>query len=330
MTGPIYLVPELCFMTGLSDEQRANFQLMKALGEHTRQDPKTRTKTLMKFHERMSSTPDIKADLSAWNLELSPKMETIDARTLAPEDILGQGSTKAQYKSDNADWGNCFRKWNCFGSIAVSKWVVLHSQKDEAITKEFIASLTKVTPSLGMKLAKPKMVALPDNRPSTFLASLDTVIGMSPQLVMTVVPNNKGDHYAAIKKKCYLEKPIPSQVVTATVLSKPKGLMSVATKVAIQMNAKLGGEPWAVKIPMKNTMVIGYDTYHDTLKKGVSVGAVVASMNNSMTKYLSVANLHSNPQQELNDNMCPAITKALRKYHELNKEFPARIIVYRF
>lgn len=329
MTGPIYLVPELCFMTGLSDEQRANFQLMKALGEHTRQEPKTRTRTLMKFHERMASTPEIKQDLSAWNLELSPKMEMIDARTLAPEDILGQGSTKATYKSDNADWGSCFRKWNCFGAIAVSKWVVLHSQRDEAITKEFIASLTKVTPSLGMKLAKPKMVALPDNRPSTFLASLDTVIAMSPQLVMTVVPNNKGDHYAAIKKKCYLEKPIPSQVVTATVLSKPKGLMSVATKVAIQMNAKLGGEPWAVKIPMKNTMVIGYDTYHDTLKKGVSVGAVVASLNSTMTKYLSVANLHSNPQQELNDNMCPAITKALRKYHELNKEFPARIIVYR-
>ena len=62
---------------------------------------------------------------------------------------------------------------------------------------------------------------------------------------MMLIQNNKGDHYAAIKKKCYLEKPIPSQVVTATVLSKPKGLMSVATKVAIQMNAKLGGEPWA-------------------------------------------------------------------------------------
>ena len=46
--------------------------------------------------------------------------------------------------------------------------------------------------------------------------------------------------------------------MTATVLSKPKGLMSVATKVALQMNCKLGGEPWAVKIPLKNTMVIGY------------------------------------------------------------------------
>ena len=28
VSGPIYLIPELCNMTGLSDEQRANFQLM--------------------------------------------------------------------------------------------------------------------------------------------------------------------------------------------------------------------------------------------------------------------------------------------------------------
>ena len=34
--------------------------------------------------------------------------------------------------------------------------------------------------------------------------------------------------------------------------------------------------------------------------------------------------------QELNDNMCPAITKALRKYNEINGHLPARIIMYRF
>ena len=77
---------------------------------------------------------------------------------------------------------------------------------------------------------------------------------------------------------------------------------------------------------MKNTMVV----HHDTLKSVLSVGAVVASMNNSMTNYLSVASLHSNPQQELNNNMCPVISKDLRKYYKLNKEFSARIIVYRF
>ena len=40
-------------------------------------------------------------------------------------------------------------------------------------------------------------------------------------------------------------------------------------------------------------------------------------MNSTFTKYLSVANLHTNPAQELNDNMCPAIAKALRKYAPL-------------
>ena len=51
---------------------------------------------------------------------------------------------------------------------------------------------------------------------------------------MCVIPNNKGDHYAAVKKKLCLENPVPSQCVTSTVLAKPKGLMSVATKVAVQ------------------------------------------------------------------------------------------------
>lgn len=32
----VVLVPELCIMTGLTDRQRENFQLMKALAEHTR------------------------------------------------------------------------------------------------------------------------------------------------------------------------------------------------------------------------------------------------------------------------------------------------------
>ena len=137
------------------------------------------------------------------------------------------------------------------------------------------------------------------------------------------------DSYAAVKKKCCLVKPVPSQCMTATVLGKPKGLMSVATKVALQMNCKLGGEPWAVKIPLKNTMIIGYDTYHDTVNKAKSAGALVASVNASFTKFISSADLHENAYQELNNTMKPAVMKALRKYKEVNGTYPERIIMYR-
>lgn len=329
VSGPIYLIPELCNMTGLSDEQRANFTLMKSMGEYTRQDPVKRTQTLMKFNQRINQTKEIAEDLQGWNLKFAQDLVQFRARIFKPEKILGKGKCTATYQLENADWGQAFRKWTSVSAPSCSKWAVVFNPKDEAVTKEFVNSIKKVAPSLGMTMGSPKTFMLTDNRPATYIQQLDKVIDMKPAIVMVVIPNDKGDHYAAVKKKCCLERPIPSQCVTATVLNKPKGLMSVATKVAVQMNCKLGGEPWAVEIPMQDSMVIGYDTYHDSAQKGRSVGAVVASMNKTFTKYLSIANLHTNPAQELNDNMCPAITQALRKYNEFNGCLPKRIILYR-
>ena len=137
------------------------------------------------------------------------------------------------------------RKRNSLDAPDLNKWTVIHSQRDEAVTREFVSSLIKVTPSLGMKWSKPRMVSLPDHKPSSYETALDQVLAQNPQIVMAVIPANKGDHYTVIKKKCSLERPIspiPSQVVTAaTLVSQARGLMSVATTVAVQMNNKLGG-----------------------------------------------------------------------------------------
>jgi len=327
-SGPVYLVPELCFMTGLSDEQRANFNLMKAMGDYTRQDPAKRTQTLKKFSSSIKNNPEIQEELKSWNLRFAEDLVQFRARILAPETILGAGSAKFSYQHDNADWGGAFRNWKQWSVVNCSKWAVVFAGRDKLTTQEFINSMLKVGPSLGMVIGKPKTFELLDNRPATYIQTLDKVIDMKPSIVMVVIPNNKGDHYAAVKKKCCIEKPIPSQCMTATVLGKPKGLMSVATKVLLQMNCKLGGEPWAVKIPLKNTMVIGYDTYHDSLHKDKSVGAVVASLNPTFTKFVSMADFHSN-QSELTDRMCPAIAKALRKYSSANGCLPERVIMYR-
>merc|ERR1719228_970737 len=75
-------------------------------------------------------------------------------------------------------------------------------------------------------------------------------------------------------------------------------------------------------------MVIGYDTYHDSLHKDKSVGAVVASVNSTFTKFISMADFHTN-LSEMTDRMCPAITKALARYNKLNGHLPERIIIYR-
>ena len=58
-----------------------------------------------------------------------------------------------------------------------------------------------------------------------------------------------------------------------------------ATKIAVQINAKLDGAPWCINVPkLGPTMIVGFDTYHDTVTKGNSYGALVATYDKHYTK----------------------------------------------
>jgi len=327
-TGDCWLIPELCHMTGMSDEQRANFQLMKAMATHTRPTPDSRVDRLKSFAKRMNNTPEIKEILDSWNLRFTQELIKFNARTLNPETILGGKNQKATYQKENADWGSAFRKWEMVDPKSINKWAVIYPPRDADSTNEFISCLKKVGPPLGLAIGNPKKIPIQDNRPGTYIQQLDHVYAMKPEIVMIVIPNNKGEHYHAIKKKCCVEKPMPSQVMTGTVLGKPKGLMSVATKVAIQMVCKLGGAPWSVAIPMKDTMVCGFDVNKDSSLKGESCGAFISSLDEKFTKWTSSTIYHKH-NAELNTAMYSLMVKALRQYEKVNNKIPSRIIVYR-
>lgn len=87
-------------------------------------------------------------------------------------------------------------------------------------------------------------------RISEFLDAIKSSVNPSVQMVVCVLPSNKKDMYDAIKKQCCVVTPVLSQMITARILGKPSGLMSVVSKIAIQLNCKLGGEAWAVEIPV--------------------------------------------------------------------------------
>jgi aubergine-like protein len=55
----IYLVPELCRMTGLTDVMRGNFLLMKDLSQYTRVNPGTRIERLNEFNRRLRDEPRV-------------------------------------------------------------------------------------------------------------------------------------------------------------------------------------------------------------------------------------------------------------------------------
>lgn len=140
------------------------------------------------------------------------------------------------------------------------------------------------------------------------------------------------NRYSSIKKKTCVDRAIPTQVIRSKTIE-PKGgrgpNMSVATKVAIQMNCKLGGAPWMIEIPMKGVMTIGYDVCHDARDKSKSYGAMVATMDMTQKPaFFSTVNRHENGE-ELSNAVSMNIVKALQKFRERHNALPSKIIIYR-
>ena len=74
--------------------------------------------------------------------------------------------------------------------------------------------------------------------------------------VIVVLPSNRKDRYDSIKKFCCIDRPVPSQCILQRTLSKKQNLMSVTTKVAMQLCCKLGGELWALEVPVSGSRVV--------------------------------------------------------------------------
>ena len=127
---------------------------------------------------------------------------------------------------------------------------------------------------MRFRVAQPRLAEIPSDRSSSYTDMLENIMSRSnPQLIMCVVPNNNLDRYSAIKKKCCVDRPILSQVVlTKTIMAKGRPNLTAATKIAIQMNCKLGGAGWTVEIPSGNIMVAGFDVCHDKTTRGRDFG----------------------------------------------------------
>ena len=75
-------------------------------------------------------------------------------------------------------------------------------------------------------------------------------------------------------------------------------------------------------------MVIGYDTWHDTSKKDTAVGAIVCTLNQTLTKMISFTTLHKNGE-ELCSQFKSHLMTAIEAYKSYNGSYPAKIIIYR-
>uniref|UniRef100_A0A8D2ZNA2 Piwi like RNA-mediated silencing 1 n=1 Tax=Scophthalmus maximus TaxID=52904 RepID=A0A8D2ZNA2_SCOMX len=325
--GPALLVPELCYLTGLTDKMRKDFKIMKDLSEHTRLNPDQRQGRLNSFVTNIQRDIDAQAELDKWGLGFDKELVKLTGRVLPAERIF-QGPRSVKYFDHaGAEWAKEMRGIPLINSPPLNNWLVFYTRRNGNEAQALLQHLGKVSGALGIRIQKAVMVEYQDHQES-LLRALQQNVGPKTQMVVVVLPSNRKDKYDSIKKYLCVDCPTPSQCVLSRTLGRPQALMTVATKIALQMACKMGGELWSLEIPLKQLMIVGIDCYHDTIAGKRSIGALVASLNQSMSRWFSKCVLQ-HKGQEIIDGLKMALTAALKDYLKFNGCLPSRIIVYR-
>eukprot|EP00069_Balaena_mysticetus_P002147 bmy_15507T0 len=384
-----HLIPELCYLTGLPGQATSDFQLMKAVAEETRLSPLGRQQRLARLADDIQRNKDARFELETWGLHFGCQM-SLTGRVVPSEKIIVQDHilillsgnwvrrteyTKGSQASEwavaicpgppaspqqcepvsAADWSKDMRTCKILSAQSLNKWLVICSNRAESVTESFLNCLRRVGRPLGFNVDQPKIMKVQEN-PAAFLHAIQKYVDPEVQLVMCILPSNQKSYYDSIKKYLSSDCPVPSQCVLAQTLNKQGMMMSIATKIALQMTCKLGGELWAVEIPLKSLMVVGIDVCKDAFSQGMVVVGFVASINPRITRWFSHCVLQrttadvadclkvfmigtKNVTMGVGSKHCsfrPKIHKpladqtgALNRWYKHNHGLPARIIVYR-
>ncbi|XP_071068407.1 piwi-like protein 4 isoform X2 [Dasypus novemcinctus] len=319
-----HLLPELCFLTGLTDQAASDFQLMKALAQKTRLPPSDRQQRLARLADDIQRNKNARFELETWGLRFGCQT-SLTGRVVPSEKILTQDHVCQPASA--ADWSKDMRNCKILSARSLSKWLVICSSRGEDVSEGFLSCLRRAGASMGFNVDYPKIITVQEN-PASFLRAIQQHTDGNVQLVLCILPSIQKGYYDSIKKYLSWDCPVPSQCVLARTLSRQGVMMAVAAKIAMQMTCKLGGELWAVEIPLKSLMVVGVDVCKDALNRAMVVVGFVASVNPEITRWFSRCILQRTTTN-IADCLKVFMIGALKKWHSYNHVLPARVVVYR-
>lgn len=329
----IYLIPEHCNIAGLTEAQRNDNRLKIELIKASQISPQDRVTHMLTFLKQLNDSEDVRKSLNEWGYSYGQRPMLINARTLNREAIgMGRNATGPPDSWSKVDAAASFDGAMLRESVAKApdfpKLAIIVGRNDLQNEGQITSKLRTGLQKVGALPKNVEFFRMADGDSSNHYVRQLRNLPPDTTAAIVIMSSQNKEKYDAIKKQASVEKGLITQVVTARLMMDDRKAGGAATKIAIQLAAKLGGEPWYVHLPMTTLMVCGYDTYHDTANRGRSYGAFTASQNPKFSRWYSKADSHDR-LEELSSHMTENLGIALKRYKDANGRFPERVMIYR-
>ena len=330
----LYFVPELCFLSGLQEEETKNGMFMKELAKLTKLEPTERVNKTNEFiklledptkHKKNLEKLSAKEKSDFYGIKIKPLKHLFTAYYMKEPKLLG-GNKKQVHSNDRA--------FPVLEKKEMTNWICFYEKCNYDDADNLYKTLSKSSKAFGIKLSEPEWVEMPNKSNSKdWTDTADDYFNKGQNKYNFVIfLLGRNDYiYPQLKKHSLCTNGYVSQVVKTRSIQK-KGSMSVCSKILLQINAKLRGVSYKAimnkKIEEIKLMVIGVDSCHISGKRtGV---AMVASVNNSFTDFYNKQEIiEEKNKQQLQFCISSFIEESIVAFTKQNSGIPKGIVIYR-
>ncbi|XP_048200046.1 piwi-like protein 4 isoform X2 [Perognathus longimembris pacificus] len=179
----VHLIPELCFLTGLTAQTTSDFHLMKAVAAETRLSPLGRQQHLARLADNIQRNKVARFELETWGLNFGNQI-SLTGRIVPSEKILMRDHICQPMCA--ADWSKDTQTCKVLSAQPLNKWLILCSNRTEGMIQSFLSCLRRVGSSMGFNVGYPKIVNVQEN-PAAFLRAIQQHVDHDVQLLKSLM-----------------------------------------------------------------------------------------------------------------------------------------------
>lgn len=354
----IHLVPEMLRATGMTDNQRADFRLMKEVAQYTKLDPKDRMGYIYEHGEALNAVKKGKVERNAGHdIDIDLYSNEIEGKQLEfPRiQIGGKKTVPLSYK-----WGGNFQvKGKLLRPVNLNNWAIVYQDFEIGRNQMFKNVITNqfkfISKSLGFRLDKPKKQMKLDFKERNF-SKIEKLLQIAAknkcQIVVFMLNDftlNRGPaFYKKIKAAAYKYGVATQVMKTNTKAIVKRGqldnrkISGYVENVLIQIQKKIGAALWKVNdYPYESQLIksrkdakkarpclVGVDVCH--MRGMKSVVGISGTINRDFTKTRNNFKIQPrNGAQEIVDYIGQQVVEIVESYSVETGSLPTNLIVYR-
>ncbi len=227
----IFLIPELCYMTGLTDEMRANFNMMKQMAAITKGDANQKMQECTSKISLFLKNEKCKQDIETWGLTISEKPTTLTGRKLDAGSVLMHKSgnnNRHSFQLEGADDIDRKIQAEMYSQPPLNKWAVFSTARDRETTENVFLKtlLEQVAGSFKYHIQPPLKVFVKSQNLRDWEEEIRKNLGNAQDVtaVVLIIPGSKGkgNLYNDLKRLFCVQYQIPTQVILTSTLNKRK------------------------------------------------------------------------------------------------------------